>query len=323
MTTATEEANVATEEPAANLKFPSGEAGCIEGGDDQQPVEPDIVGEGDAPLAEASAATEQPQSLLEVFDEKLAAEAAQSTTDDESHEPAIADEDAKYLFKLRDDLRDLQIKEADIAEAHKAAKKRTEAKQDELNKFIDDLEHPTPTLPFKQAAAPAAKEEISTEAASPPSEQPAPEVDDESWRKVTVKDLGISDAIGEKLAANEPMLTTLGEIVDYTTAGKRLTDIAGIGAAKAEAIDEAITKYFADHPRPAPKRDESWRATMLSEIGVTGEQAEAFWNHEPPMGTLGEIADWLDRDGNKLSNIGALEESTIKKVLKAIETARE
>lgn len=147
--------------------------------------------------------------------------------------------------------------------------------------------------------------------------------DDESWRKVTVKDLGISDAIADKLAANEPMLDSLGAIVDYTTAGKRLTDIAGIGAAKAEAIDEAVTKYFADHPRPAPKRDESWKATMLTEIGVTGDQAEAFWNHTTPLMTLGEIADWLDRDGNKLSNIGALEESTIKKVLDAIEKARQ
>lgn len=231
-------------------------------------------------------------------------------------EPTINAEDTAILFKLRERLRECESQEASAAEAHKDAKKRTEAQQDELNRFIDELEQPRPPTLFDDAAKPESEESEDANAA------PAA-LDDESWRKVTVKDLGISDAIADKLAANEPMLDTLGAIIDYTTAGRRLTDIAGIGAAKAEAIDEAITKYFADHPRPAPKRDESWRATMLSEIGITGDKAEAFWNYEPPMGTLGEIADWLDRDGNKLSNIGALEESTIKKVLNAIEKARQ
>lgn len=62
------------------------------------------------------------------------------------------------------------------------------------------------------------------------------------WMSVPVDTLGLPAGIVAALA--EADIDTLGKIADYTAAGKRLTDIANIGTAKAEKIENACAEYW-------------------------------------------------------------------------------
>jgi len=70
----------------------------------------------------------------------------------------------------------------------------------------------------------------------------AMKVEDDSWRGVPVAKLDIKPTLAVLLADRH--LSTIGHIADWTAGGKELTDIQGVGAAKAEAIEEALTKFW-------------------------------------------------------------------------------
>ncbi len=65
---------------------------------------------------------------------------------------------------------------------------------------------------------------------------------DESWRTVTLASLNLSPGILEILAESD--ITTIGHITDHTAGGWRLTDIAKIGEAKAEKIEQALESFW-------------------------------------------------------------------------------
>jgi len=65
---------------------------------------------------------------------------------------------------------------------------------------------------------------------------------DESWRTVALASLHLSPGILEILAESD--ITTIGHITDHTASGKRLTDIAKIGEAKAEKIEQALELFW-------------------------------------------------------------------------------
>jgi hypothetical protein len=70
-----------------------------------------------------------------------------------------------------------------------------------------------------------------------PNDQPP----DEPWREATLDELGITGALAEKLIDAE--IETLGDIADWTNSGHTLTDIPGVGEAKADVIQAACEKY--------------------------------------------------------------------------------
>jgi ERCC4-type nuclease len=70
---------------------------------------------------------------------------------------------------------------------------------------------------------------------------PEPPADD-SWRVVPFTLLNLPQAIVEKLYEAE--LATVGQLADWTAAGRELTDIPGIGPAKAEKIEEAMEAFW-------------------------------------------------------------------------------
>jgi hypothetical protein len=82
---------------------------------------------------------------------------------------------------------------------------------------------------------------------------PAPLFDaaDQDWRDVELVDAlggqpGVTGSLLEKLAEAE--LRTVGQLSDYLNADggrQRLTDIKGVGAKKAEAIEEALAAFWA------------------------------------------------------------------------------
>lgn len=65
--------------------------------------------------------------------------------------------------------------------------------------------------------------------------------DDDSWRSVTLDYLDIPARIVQSLL--EATINTLGDLADFTTSGKKLTEIKGIGKAAAEKITEAAEDY--------------------------------------------------------------------------------
>lgn len=72
----------------------------------------------------------------------------------------------------------------------------------------------------------------------------------EDWRTVSLDDRryfpSLTRGIVKSLANSG--ISTLGPLADWTAAGKYLTDIAGIGQAKAELIEQATADYWAKFP---------------------------------------------------------------------------
>ena len=69
---------------------------------------------------------------------------------------------------------------------------------------------------------------------------------DNSWREVELSSLDLSAKVLENLDAAR--LTTIGELADYSANGGRLTQVAGIGPAAAEKIEDALEGFWANHP---------------------------------------------------------------------------
>ena len=66
----------------------------------------------------------------------------------------------------------------------------------------------------------------------------------DAWRSIPISDLGLTKAIAKRLA--DAGLSTVGKIADHTNAGKRLTDVPGIGEGKAEQIADALERLWAE-----------------------------------------------------------------------------
>lgn len=92
----------------------------------------------------------------------------------------------------------------------------------------------------------------------------------EPWRAVTLDDLGIEGRIAELLT--EAKLTTLGAIADWTKE-YQLTDIAGIGPAKAESLQATLDLYWAQNP-PVDQAEEHDAAQSDLKGEIAGELAD-------------------------------------------------
>lgn len=71
----------------------------------------------------------------------------------------------------------------------------------------------------------------------------ASQEEDQSWREVTIEDAGIPEKLCAFLRENKPPIETLGDLADWTSK-YQLTDINGIGPAKATQIDEAMDRFW-------------------------------------------------------------------------------
>lgn len=168
---------------------------------------------------------------------------------------AATDPDLSQLFKLRDRVRELEAREYQAHENYKVAKKNRESAQAEVDDYIDEMRQPTlfnvDALPRPEAAKPAEAQ------------------DDESddWKATTTAELGLPVPIVTLLDAHNPAIRTLGDIADFTASGGQLTDIKGIGEAKATKIEDACNAFWGRYGRPA-------------ESGVSEESAEDATNAE-------------------------------------------
>lgn len=96
-------------------------------------------------------------------------------------------------------------------------------------------------LTADQAAALRAEIEVCKMTNKKP--EASPPADDDSWRSISVDDLDIPKSLKEKL--KEQDFETVGHIADFTSKGKNLTDIKGVGEKKAEQLQDAMEKLWA------------------------------------------------------------------------------
>lgn len=151
--------------------------------------------------------------------------------------------------------------------------------------------------------------------------------DDETWRDAPIDDLvgcGLKAGIAQLLA--EKNITTIGKLADYTSNGyDRLTDIEGIGAGKAEQIDEALQAYWVKHPRklkpdaqPAAN-SEPWRDELFSAYIETKKTLNALSNAK--LESIGAMEDYFT-GGGTLGQIEGLGSKSFTEILAAIDAAK-
>lgn len=65
------------------------------------------------------------------------------------------------------------------------------------------------------------------------------------WRSVTIEEAGIPEKLCAFLRENKPPIETLGDLADWSDVRKKsLTDVQGIGPAKATQIEDALVEFW-------------------------------------------------------------------------------
>lgn len=148
-------------------------------------------------------------------------------------EPTTEQLSLKRIFKQREEITLLSLELAAAAAKHKVAKASYESAVAQMLRIVDDERNPE--LPFSD----------------PPS---AGEQSPDAWKSVSLREVrGLGE--GELAALAEAGIETIGKMSEYTSQ-HRLTDIKGIGDAKAEKIENAMAEYWNEHPIPEPEDED-------------------------------------------------------------------
>lgn len=154
----------------------------------------------------------------------------------------------------------------------KAAKTKLEAEQDVLSQVFEELSiNPDEWLPFGEDKDEDDSEDVEIEIeAEAGDEGERGDIEAAAWLRYRQTPIGVLEAVTPKIkeSLRNAMIANLGDLDDYLRDGKLLTDIPGIGEAKAEKLlDEKISLF----------------QKVLSEVeqdfaGRTGRQAESARN---------------------------------------------
>ena len=145
------------------------------------------------------------------------------------------------------EVQSLQDKYFAAKEAANAAKKRWESAAEALVEFIGFESQPLPL--FDRAKQ----------------EDAEPVDSDDEWQDHAVDILELSPKLTARLI--EAGIGTLGRLAKWTTEGKNLTDISGVGEVAAEKIREASDHFFATRP-DRPQEDGRSILSMVQEAVV-------------------------------------------------------
>lgn len=179
--------------------------------------------------------TEAPADIITEAEAEAIEEAAEDAGGFEIDE-ALLLEKAETLDKIAALAREVETLEQDTDRAHKAyksVKADWEGKAKDLTRLIKKSTEALPLFDRKAEPAPAV----------------ATDPDDDAWRDEPAAQLvsfGLSDSIMQALEAAD--LLTMGDLADWTKDGRRrVEDIPGIGPAKAEALSDALGKFWSDY----------------------------------------------------------------------------
>lgn len=193
----------------------------------------------DPPAAAASAEAPQAAIAAAVTD---AAPPVATPAIDPSEVAALRDE----IGQLRHIRGQIKAKFAEIAEQEK----KVQSAKDRLKTLENDLEELNTQLyevidgPGPQGKLPFGNGGI-TQGASAPAAEGAPKYTDGPWRDVGVEQLGLSDAITEKIKADG--CNSIGKLVDKASKDPEKRGyrcIKGIGERSAEKINDAVDSFI-------------------------------------------------------------------------------
>ncbi|HAI12643.1 MAG TPA: hypothetical protein DCM28_13125 [Phycisphaerales bacterium] len=200
-------------------------------------------------------------------DDVTADESSEESTDEQkSNEPVddrtpdqiAAEKEHRLLEDLRHYRKDLQ-KQAEIVSRRKSAWESSKLETADFKKSYEAAQEQLHEMAMKDTSLPLFNQPDDGDVFEQNSDTATPTPDtDDKWREASLDDLGITGALADKLADKlvDAELDTLGKISDYTSAGKQLTDIKGIGPEKAELISDACADYFASHPVSSKQPDD-------------------------------------------------------------------
>lgn len=201
-------------------------------------------------------------------------------------------EDVQEIFDLRRNVAERRAEYIKAKSEAKQAKSEWEEAGEDLIVLIDRIQNPQRELPFGPPGTSPIDHAIEMEdKARDGKSKPAPPTD-ESWRKVNIKELKLGDKIQDNL--EDAGLFTIGQIADFTAKDQGLTDIGGIGPAKAQKIEDALTEFW---KRWKP---ESQAEKPKTEGGMTPLPFKSSEDQfEPPKDQFDPPKDWdanNDRD---------------------------
>ena len=214
----------------------------------------------------------------------------------------------RSVIEAREDLLELQDELGIIKAKVRAAGEVVGEKSRELLEVIDG-----------QIMMDLQTDESSADAKGEGGDGESPE---QEWRDIPVEALGhhgLLLRLRRKLI--EADLSTIGAIADFTAADRRLIDIPGIGEAKAEKIESALEKFWAERNKqnmvgpevtlkitpaddpvePDAETDkpdsQGWREASVNDLeihGLSKEIIKSLWDAQ--LTTLGELKAYLDSD---------------------------
>ena len=212
----------------------------------------------------------------------------------ETHEEQTDEQIKAELFdkseKLWAEVATMDSEIDDLTEKRKKLNKNRETKIDEIKELSQQLRQPDMPLFEKERLKKEGK--------------------DEAWRTVPIETLqqyhdGFSDSLVGKLL--EYPLKTIGDLADFGKSEfNQLTNIKGIGEAKAEIIEASLEEYWKANPvgQDGEDVDEPWRTVpigALQQYRLSGAVTKGLQEHE--IKTLGDLADFRKSEFNKLTDI--------------------
>lgn len=241
--------------------------------------EPQDVQEGTQEPQGDADATQNVQSTVEITE---ASQNASQTASAKSDELAEADEFERRLKSADDKIREADVEIENLKSKLKSAKARQEEYVGELREIVRQGRHAGQPMPlFDRKPEPAA------------TEAPKPSVKlHEPWREWSLAKIGLSDGIVEKLA--EAGYSTAGQIAGFSSKGGILTDIAGIGEATADKIDDALAEMHRIKPWEVDGSVDV--ATAMLSLGPEGMRLEDSAGDEEPSDESEPETEGFDED---------------------------
>lgn len=189
-----------------------------------------------------------------------------------------------------DRVRERQHRLANLKQQAKDAKTAHDrAVVDMLDAATEEEETPMPLFDRKPEPAKVTAVDANTETAPANPDRP-----NEEWRALSVTVLQLPVKLTETLLEQKPRpLETLGDLADFL-ATSWITDLKGVGAAKAKQIEEAWMQFWTDHPEycstdsaddtqiseESPVADAVPAAESLDELDDEEEEEESLEDEE-------------------------------------------